>query len=106
MQALQKQAEMKFGGEIVPMYSPKGRSASNGVAEKAVHEVEALFRTVLLALESRIGAKLDLTLPICFWMIEYAAELINRVKVRERDGLTAYHRKIWETRSSSLVRVW
>ena len=93
MRALQAQAKRKWGGEIVPQYSPKGRSPANGVAETAIQEIEAQIRTMIFALESRIQVRLQIDAPIIFWLIEYAAELVNRVRKQERDGLTSYQRK-------------
>ena len=41
--------------------------------ERAVQEVEAHIWTMLIAREGRIGERLELDLPIIFWMVEYAA---------------------------------
>ena len=47
----------------------------------------------MLALESRLGEQIRLDMPILFWMVEYASELINRCKVQVRDGETSFERK-------------
>ena len=79
------------GGKMIVEASPVGHSASNGVAERAIREVEQQIRTMRSALETRWGVKLDGRHPIFAWMAENAAVLINRFLVG-RDGKTAYER--------------
>ena len=92
MKAVRTQVKRKWDGDVVPRFSPKGKSAANGVVEKAVQEVEGQVRTMILALESRIGCKLELDHPVMYWLVEYASELINRIKVQDHDYKTSYHR--------------
>ena len=42
----------------VPENSPTGDSASNGLAERAIEEVEGYLRTLRLGLEERVGIKI------------------------------------------------
>ena len=93
MKAARTQVKRKWDGEVVPRFSPKGKSQSNGVVEKAVQEVENQLRMMILALESRMGGQLELDHPAVFWLVEYVSELINRFEVRSIDQRTSYHRK-------------
>ena len=77
-----------------PVYNPQ----SNGAAEKAVQDVNAQARCLLLALESRVKCKIDPGLPIVRWLIRHAAYLLTRYSVGH-DGLTAWRRltgKSWK----------
>ena len=80
MKALKPQAKRMWGAEVIPQHSPHGQSAANGVVEKAIQDVETHIRTTVLALESRNTVRLQIGAPIVFWMIEYAAELLNIIK--------------------------
>ena len=66
------------GGATVLANSKKGDSQSNGMAEKAVQEIEGGVRTLKLHLETRIGRRIPPHHPILEWMIEWAAEVHNR----------------------------
>ena len=71
--------------------SPVGSKGSNGLAEKAVQEIEGQVRAIKLALEGRIGQKVDAESRIVAFMAEYAAYLFNRLSVG-KDGKTPYER--------------
>ena len=79
------------GGRMVVESSPVGHSASNGVAERSIREIEQQVRTMRSALEARWGVRLQGQHPMFTWMVEYAAVLVNRFLVG-RDGKTAYER--------------
>ena len=66
-------------------------SASNGVVERAAQALEGQIRVLLLALERRIGRKVDPTEAVVAFMPEYAAYLLNRMEVG-KDGKTSYER--------------
>ena len=81
-------------GEVVvgvPETSSPGESQSNGAAERAVRSIEDQLRTMKLALESHINAKIPCQHPIIAWMILYASHLLTKELVGE-DGLTGYER--------------
>jgi len=66
-------------------------SQSNGVAERAVQSVECQARTVLIALQKRLEVKVPVTHKIVTWLVEHAADLLNKFAVG-RDGRTAFER--------------
>lgn len=75
MNALHTQIKkMKFDGDSIPTRSPKGQSAPSGVVEFAAQDVEAQFRTMVLALGNRLredcyfNAGDDLDDGVCFVM--------------------------------------
>ena len=77
--------------QTVAENSPTGESQANGVAERAVQDVQGVLRTLKAALERRLGIRLkasDLVMP---WMVEHCGTLINRCRVGV-DGMTAYER--------------
>ena len=43
----------------IPENAPTGDSASNGLGERAIEEVEGYIRTLRMALEEKIGMDLD-----------------------------------------------
>ena len=66
-------------------------SQSNGTAERAVQSVEGMVRTMKLDLEEKLGVPIPCAHPIMSWMVEHAAETLNRYLVGE-DGKTPYER--------------
>ena len=66
-------------------------SQSNGVAERAVQSVECQARTVLIALQKRLEVKVPVTHTIVTWLVEHAADLLNKFAVGP-DGRTAFER--------------
>ena len=72
-------------------HSPVGNSKSNGLAERAVQDIQGMVRTMRSAAEDRWGGKMALEHPIWAWLVEYAAFLWTRYSVA-KDGKTAYER--------------
>ena len=68
-------------------------SASTGVAEKAIQEVTAQLRTMLLASEVRLGKKVPFRSPLMYWLTEHVAGILNRCKLQDRYRKTSYQRK-------------
>ena len=66
-------------------------SQSNGVVERAIQSVEGMVRTMKLALEKKIKTFIPATHALMTWIVEHAAETINRYQVGV-DGRTAYER--------------
>ena len=77
--------------QTIPENSPKGESQANGIAERAVQDVEGVLRTLKAALERRLGIRLKASDFIMPWMVEHCGTLINRCRVGV-DGMTAYER--------------
>ena len=71
--------------------SPEGCSASDGVVEAAVQEMEGIIRALLIAVEEYLGVEVDARERLIAFIPEYAAYLINRLRKGE-DGKTAYER--------------
>ena len=71
--------------------SPKYRSGSNGVVERAVQEIEGQMRALLLAVEERVGERLSPAEPLVQFIPEFAAYLVNQLAVG-KDGKTAMER--------------
>ena len=69
--------------------SPKGDSQSNGLAEQANQQIEGQVRTIMNALESKLGSKIDADLDVVPWLISHAGLLINRFQVGP-DGKTPH----------------
>ena len=93
IKALQRRVKEAWTGEIVMMNSPVASSQSNGSAEKAVLDMEAMVRTLKIAVDARAGECLPTELPIILWLIEHAADVITRFRLG-RDGKTARERII------------
>ena len=84
MSALQQRVQKGVNCEMVLTNSKKYDSKSNGKIEKAVQDVEGQVRTLKLHLENRIGEKIPPKHPMIHWMVEYAAETINRFRIVKR----------------------
>ena len=68
-----------------------GESQSNGKIERVNRSVKGQFRCVLFALESRMGAQVDLRHPIVSWMVQHAGYLLTHVQV-SRSGRRPYEK--------------
>ena len=53
--------------------------------------MEDMLRTLLIALEARVGEKIDPSWPIYDWVVEHAAAVINKYRPG-RDGKTNHER--------------
>jgi len=89
--ALKSRVKEEWAGDLIAEESPVGESESNGVAERAVQEVQGMIRTVKEGLESRLGSRLTGNEPVAIWLITHSGQLVNRYKVGE-DGRTAWQR--------------
>eukprot|EP00972_Heterocapsa_arctica_P020796 3064417-Heterocapsa_arctica.AAC.1 len=72
-------------------HSQVAESASNGVMEKGVQQVEEQIRVFKLCLQRRIGAFIPTTAPIIARLVPHAADALNKLEVGS-DGKTAYKR--------------
>ena len=66
-------------------------SQSNGGTEVGVMLIRGIFRTLELCLEGHLQKYIPVAHSIVPWLLEHSAFLLN-VKVRGRDGLTAWSR--------------
>eukprot|EP00969_Alexandrium_andersonii_P002577 111605-Alexandrium_andersonii.AAC.1 len=71
--------------------SPVGESESNGMAERAVQEIQGQVRTLRDAFEARFQERMAGDSPMWPWMIRHAGRLISRFR-KGADGKTAYGR--------------
>ena len=78
-------------GRTLVEESPKQSSGSNGVAERAVQEVEGQMRVILLALEENLGEEVKPNEPLVQFIPEFAAYVTNRMAVG-KDGKTNLER--------------
>ena len=74
-----------------PAYDPQ----ANGAAEHAVQDYMGQFRKLKIALERRIGQKVESSWAVIELMSEYAALLLSRYPVR-KDGRTP-HKRLMES---------
>ena len=88
---LVKTVQARRAGKTIIEKAAVKDSQSNGVAERAVQSIEGMVRTMKLALEERIGVPIPSTHAIMTWMVEHAAETLNRFLVGS-DGRTPYER--------------
>ena len=61
--------------------SPKSESQSNGVEEQGVQAHEGLVRTMKIALEGRIEAKISVAMPIFTWIVAHAADILTKFSI-------------------------
>ena len=66
-------------------------SGSNGVAERGIHDTECKRRAIFLGFQEGVGMSFDARERVVSFIPEYAAYLMNRLKVGE-DGKTVYER--------------
>ena len=71
--------------------SPVGSSQSNETVERKVQSIEGQLRSMLSALEARLGGRVDTKEKVVVFMAEHAAYLLNRLEVG-LDGKTSFER--------------
>ena len=74
------------------------------MVERAVREVEAQVKCMLLALQARVGRNVSSKLAVVYWMVDHAGELINRF-ARGDDGKTARENEVRTCRLHGPCRV-
>ena len=91
LKAVQEDVQKRREKPTLVENSPVGDSQANGVAERAVQAVAQQLRVLRAGLEQRIEAKVPGSHPIVTWIVEHAADLLNRYQIGE-DGKTPYQR--------------
>lgn len=91
LKVIQAEVKRRRGGKTILENSPVGDSRTNGDAERAVQSIAAHVRTLKKGLEDRGGFKLSSDHPIIPWLVQHAADVINKYRVGP-DGKTAYER--------------
>ncbi len=76
--AVQDALQQRRSGRTIPQNPHAYNPESNGACEKAVQDVTAHARTLKLALEARIGVKINEDAAIIQWIIPHAAYLLSR----------------------------
>lgn len=71
--------------------SPVGEASSNGSIQNAIGRSTALMRTLKVALESKLGTKMQDDCDCIPWMVRHAANLISWLR-QDENGRTSYHR--------------
>ena len=69
-----------------------GDHAQNRELEVVVRELKRQMRSIRLALESRLGRRLDPKDPVMTWMPAFAGDVLTRYR-RGNAGKTAWHRE-------------
>ena len=68
--AMQKSISVAMSDRTVPCNSKPYNPQSSGGAEKAVQDVTDMIRRLLLGVEARLKAKLDLRMPCIAWLFD------------------------------------
>ena len=84
-----KSVKQLRGADAIPRNPPAQDRQSNGAAERAVHQVKGQLRKVKVALDKRIGKKVDWKSAIMQRMVPHACDVVNKFLVGA-DGRTAY----------------
>ncbi len=82
---------MRPSSRACTTHSGVGDSKGNGMAERAVQSIEEMVRVHKLAVEARIKERLPCTHPMMAWLVEHAADVLNRYNIG-KDGRTPYQR--------------
>ena len=89
--AVQNAVQAMRKASTVPRNPPAYNPQSNGPCEKAVQDVTAQMRAIVIGLEARLGVSLPEGSAVFQWAIEHAAFLLNHFNVG-KDGMTPYER--------------
>ena len=88
---LRRAVASALGTQAIPERPVAYEPQSNGSIESGVKQFKGQLRTLLFALEDRIGADIPATHPIITWLVEHATELLATHLVGH-DGLTPYQK--------------
>ena len=88
------------GVELVPMTSPEGDHAANGLAEVGVREIKAQTRILRSQLEQRLGQRIAEKDPLLSWIPRHAASCVSRFRILD-DGRKADHRRCGKMETAS-----
>ena len=86
-----KGVRIDSGEQAAEKSPPAYDSQANGDAENAIKQVQGMVRTLKSCLEDRLQAKLPTDHAAIWWLVRHAAWLLL-IRVRGRDGRTAYER--------------
>ena len=75
--------------ETIIESSPQGESQSNGIAERAVQDIENGVCIHKFDFESKLGATVPLEGAVVPWLVEHVADMIDKERIGV-DGKTAY----------------
>ena len=75
----------------IPECSPVGESQSNGMVERAVRSSKDQFRTLKLALQTRLESNNPPRHAAMIWLVQHAGDVVSKCQVGH-DGKTAYER--------------
>ena len=92
IRAVQEEVKRRRTENTLLENSPPGDSRSNGAAERAVKAVSEQVRVLRAGLQARLGMVLKGNHPVTTWLIQHAADCLNKYQVGE-DGKTAYERQ-------------
>ena len=92
IKAVQNRLQGLRPGRTTPRNPPAYNPQSNGPCEKAVQDVSAQLRTIVLALQARLHTEIRSNLPIVQWALEHATFILNKFNVGA-DGMTPYERQ-------------
>jgi len=80
------------GVESVPRNCPVGDHQANGEIESGVRELKRQMRAVRMALERRLGRKLEGKDPVLAWIPTFSGDVMARHR-KGKDGKTPYERE-------------
>ena len=89
--ALQAKVQSARTATTIPLNPPAYSPQSNGACEKAVQDVTAQMRALMIGLESRLQTTLSEDDKIIEWMYPHAAFLVTRYSLGH-DGMVAWER--------------
>ena len=89
--AVQNAVQAMRKASTVPRNPPAYNPQSNGPCEKAVQDVTAQMRAIVIGLEARLGVTLVEGSAVFQWALEHATFLLNHFNVG-KDGMTPYER--------------
>ena len=92
--------------ETITEAPPTYDSKANGLAERAVREIEGLMRTWMAALESKYKSKIPVTHPLTPFLTEYVGELYNRTQKGGPDGMTPYKKAKRQRVDNNIGAIW
>ena len=72
-------------------HSPVAESQANGLIERGIRSLEEMTRVLLLDLSERVGQRVSVQSRCFPWLVEHAADLLNKCHVAS-DGRTAFER--------------
>ena len=105
MDVLREIANLRGSRGTLLEHSPVANSQSNGFIERGIRSVEEMTRVILFDFSSRVGSSISVHSSVFPWIVEHAADLLNKCHVAS-DGKSSFESLKKRSRRGETPAIW